>query len=75
MRVLDSGSGENVVKWCLLCYCVGRELPVEVQHAQETAEQTGGLGRLAVLKVGCSFFQRFGTLSRHFVTKEGDLGA
>jgi hypothetical protein len=37
-------------------------------------ELTGGLGRLAVLKVGYSFFQRLGGLGGQLVTEEGDLG-
>jgi hypothetical protein len=48
--------------------------PVKVQHAQETAGLTGGLRRVAVLKMGYSFFQRSGTLGGHLVTEEGDLG-
>lgn len=52
MRALDTGSRENVVKWCLVCRCMGQKSPVEVQHAQETAELTGGLGRVTVLKMG-----------------------
>jgi hypothetical protein len=52
---------------------VGQESPVIVQHAQETAELTGGFGRLAFLKVGHSFFQRFGALGGHLITEEGDL--
>lgn len=36
-------------------------------------ELTGGLRRLAVLKMGYSFFQRLGTLGRHLVTEESDL--
>jgi hypothetical protein len=46
---LDSGSGEGVVKWCLVSCRMGQESPVVVQHAQEMAELTGGLGRMAVL--------------------------
>jgi hypothetical protein len=74
VRVLDSGSGKYVVKWGLVCGPVEKKSPVEVQQAQETAELTGGLGSLAVLEMGYSFFQRLGTLGGHLVTKEGDLG-
>jgi hypothetical protein len=52
---------------------VGQISPVEVQHAQETAELTGGLGRMAVLEMGYSFFLRFGIFDGHLVTEEGDL--
>jgi hypothetical protein len=55
-----------------VCCHIGQISPVEVQHAQETAELTGCLGRLAVLKMGYSF-QRLRALDRHVVTKEGDL--
>jgi hypothetical protein len=54
---LDSGAEENVVKWCLVCHCMGQKSPVVVQHAQETAELRGGLGSLAALlmaDLGCS---------------------
>jgi hypothetical protein len=53
---------------------VGQKSRIEIQHAQETPELTGGFGRVAVLKMGYSFFQRLGTLSGHLVTEEGDLG-
>jgi hypothetical protein len=53
---------------------VGHISSVEVQHAQKTVELIGGLGRLAVLKMGYSFFRRLGTLGGHLVTEEGDLG-
>jgi hypothetical protein len=56
VRVLDSGYRENIVKWCLVGHHVGQKLPVEVQHAQKQVELTGGLGRLAVLEMGYSFF-------------------
>jgi hypothetical protein len=46
---VDSGAGENVVKWCLVRRRVVQKSPVDVQHAQETAELTGCLGSLAVL--------------------------
>jgi hypothetical protein len=46
---LDSGAGENVVKWCLVCRRVGQKSPAVVQHAQEMVELTGGLGSLQVL--------------------------
>jgi hypothetical protein len=74
VRALDSGSGENVVKWWLVCRRVGQKSPIEVKHAQETAELTGGLGRETVLEVGYSFFQRLGTLGGQLATEEGDLG-
>jgi hypothetical protein len=41
---VDSEAGENVGKWCLVCRRVGQKSPVLVQHAQETAGLTGGLG-------------------------------
>jgi hypothetical protein len=47
--------------------------PVVVQHAQETAELTGGFRRLAFLKVGHSFFQRLEALGGHLMTEEGDF--
>jgi hypothetical protein len=62
------------MKWCLGGCGVGQKSPVEVQHAQKTAELTGGLERVAVLKMGHSSFQRSGTLGGHLVTEEGDLG-
>jgi hypothetical protein len=71
---LDFGSGEDIEKWCLMCYRVRQESPEIVQHAQETAELTCGFGRLAFLKVGHSFFQRLGALSRHLIIKENDFG-
>jgi hypothetical protein len=74
MGALESKAGENVMKWCPGCCCMGQELPVEVQHAQKSAELTGGFGRVAILKMGYSFFQGLGTLSGHLVTKEGGLG-
>jgi hypothetical protein len=55
MGALDSGVEENV-KWCLGGRRVGQKSPVELQHAQKTAELTGGLGRVAVLETGHSFF-------------------
>jgi hypothetical protein len=74
MGALDSGAGENVVQWCLGGRRVGQKSPIEVQHAQKSAELTGGLGRVAVLEVRYSFFQRLGTFDGHLVTEEGDLG-
>jgi hypothetical protein len=73
VRALDSEAGENIVMQCLVCRCGGQKQPVEVQHTQEGAELTTGLGRLAVLKMGYSSCQRLETLSRHLVTEEGDL--
>jgi hypothetical protein len=52
---------------------VGQNSSVVVQHDQETAELTGGFGRVAVLYTGYSFFQRLGTLGGGFKT-EGDIG-
>jgi hypothetical protein len=74
VRALDSGAGEEIVKRRLVCRRLGQKSPVEVQYAQETAGLTGGLGSLAVLKIGYSFFQRLGTLGGHLVTKEQDPG-
>jgi hypothetical protein len=37
-------------------------------------ELTGVLWRVAVLEMGHLFFQRLGTLGRHLVTEESDLG-
>jgi hypothetical protein len=37
-------------------------------------ELTVGLGRVAVLKMVYSFFQRSGTRGGHLVTEEGDFG-
>jgi hypothetical protein len=62
------------VKWCLVCCSVGQESPVVVQHARVTAELTGGFGRLALLKVSHSSFQRFRALDGHLITEEGDIG-
>jgi hypothetical protein len=65
MRALDSGSGENVMEWCVGSSGVGKKSHVEVQHAQETVELTG-----TVLMMSYSFFQRVGTLGRYLITKE-----
>jgi hypothetical protein len=46
---------------------------MEVHHVQKSTELTGGLGRLAVLEMGHSFFQRLETLGGHLVTVEGVL--
>jgi hypothetical protein len=46
---LEFEAGENVMKWCLGCCCMGQELPVEVQNAQKFAELTGGFGRVTFL--------------------------
>jgi hypothetical protein len=54
---------------------MGQKSPIEVQCAQKTTELTGGLGRVAVLKMGYSFFQRLGILGGHLVTKEVTSGA
>jgi hypothetical protein len=53
---------------------VRQKSPIEIQHAQKSTELTGGLGRMAVLEVVNSLFQRLGTLGGHLVTEEGDLG-
>jgi hypothetical protein len=53
---------------------VGQESPVEVYHAQKPTELAGSLWRVAVLEIGHSLVQRLGTLGRHLVTEEGDLG-
>jgi hypothetical protein len=71
---LESGAGENVMKWCLGCRRMGQESRVEVQHAQKMAELTGGIGRVAILKMNYSFFQGSGTLCGHIVTEEDDFG-
>jgi hypothetical protein len=62
------------MKWSLGGRRVGQKSPVEVQHAQKPSELTGGLGRLARLKIGYSFFQRLGTLGGHLITEESGLG-
>jgi hypothetical protein len=61
------------MKWCSGGHRVWQNSPVEVQHTQKLAKLTGGLGMLAVLKMGYSFFQRSGTLGGH-LTEKGDLG-
>jgi hypothetical protein len=71
---LDSWVGQNVVQWCLGGSYVGQISPVEVHHAQKPTELAGSLWRLAVLEMGHSFIQRLGTLGRHLVTEESDLG-
>jgi hypothetical protein len=63
------------MKWCLGGCCVWQKSPVEVHHAQKTAELTGGLGRVAVLEIGYSIFQKLGTFGRHLVTDEVTSGA
>jgi hypothetical protein len=52
----------------------GQKSPIEVKHAKKSTELTGGLGRVAVLEAGHSFFQKLGTLGGHLITEEGDLG-
>jgi hypothetical protein len=54
---------------------VGQKSPAEVEHSQESTELTGGLGRVAVLEMGHSLFQRVGTLGGHLVTEEMSWGA
>jgi hypothetical protein len=53
---------------------MGQESPVEVHHAQKPTELACSLWRVAVPEIGHSFIQRLGTLGRHLVTEEGDLG-
>jgi hypothetical protein len=53
---------------------VRQKSPVEIQHAQEAAELTGGLRRGAVLNMGHSVFKLSGTLGGHLVDEEGYLG-
>jgi hypothetical protein len=53
---------------------MGQKSPIEIHHAQKSTELAGSLWRMAVLEIGHSFVQRLGTLSRHFVPEEGDLG-
>jgi hypothetical protein len=53
---------------------VGQESPVEVHHAQKPPELACSLLRVAVLEIGHSFVQRLGTLGRHLIAEEGDLG-
>jgi hypothetical protein len=62
----------ELVQWCLGGCHVGQKSPI-VQHAQESTELTGRLGWVAVLEMGHSFFQRFGTLGGHLISNEGDL--
>jgi hypothetical protein len=59
VAAFESGAEENVMKWCLGDPRVVHKSPVGVQHAQKTAELTGGLGRVAVLKMGYPFVQRW----------------
>jgi hypothetical protein len=73
VEALDSGAVENV-QWCLGGRRVGQLSPTDVQHVRKSTELTGGVGRGAVLVMGHSFFQRYGTLSGHLITEEGDLG-
>jgi hypothetical protein len=72
MGALDSGAGENVVQWCLGCHRVGQKSSIEGQYIQKSTELTGRLGKVAVLKMGHSFFQRLGTLRGHLVTEKGE---
>jgi hypothetical protein len=48
---------------------MGEKSPVKVQHAQKSTELTGGLGRVAVLVMSHSFFQRLRTLGGHLATE------
>jgi hypothetical protein len=72
ITTFDSGAGQ-VMKWCFGSSGVGQKSPVEVEHAHEAEELTGGLGRRADMKMGYSFFQRLETLGGHLITKEGGL--
>jgi hypothetical protein len=56
MRTLYSGTGKNVMEWCLGVRGVEQKSSVKIQHAQEAAELSGGLGKGAILKMG-HFFQ------------------
>lgn len=61
---LDSGAGKNIVQWYLGGHRIGQKSNVEIQHDWKTAELTGGLGRVAILKIDYPFyhfFQRSGT--------------
>jgi hypothetical protein len=71
---LDSGAGRKVVQWCLGGRLLGQKSYINVQHAQKSAELTGGLGMLAVLELCHLFFQRLGTFNGYLVTEEGDFG-
>jgi hypothetical protein len=51
---------------------VGQKSPIEIQHAQEETELTGGLRKGAFLKMSRSLLQWSGTLRGHLVTEEGD---
>jgi hypothetical protein len=53
---------------------VGQESPVEVNHSHKPTELANSLWRVAVLEIGQSFVQTLGTLGRHLVTEESDLG-
>jgi hypothetical protein len=52
---LDSGAGDNIVKWCVGGRRVGQESRVEIPHAQSTEELIGGLGSVGVLMIHYSF--------------------
>jgi hypothetical protein len=49
-------------------------IALEVQHAQKSTELTGDVGRVRILEMGHSFFQRSGALGKHLLTEDGDLG-
>jgi hypothetical protein len=53
---------------------MGQESHVEIHYAQKSTELAGSLWRVAAVEIGHSFFHRLGTLGRHLVTEEGDLG-
>jgi hypothetical protein len=74
VRAINSGAGENVIKWSLDGRLVGQKSPVEIQHAQKSAELTGVFGREAVPEMSYSYFQTSGTLGGYLVTEEDDLG-
>jgi hypothetical protein len=62
------------MQWCLGGSSVRQKSPVEVQHAQESTDLTGGLWRVAVLEMGHSLFQRLRSFGGHLVTEEDNLG-
>jgi hypothetical protein len=74
LGALDFGSGEDIVKWCLVSCRVGQKSPIVVQCAQEKAELTGGCGILALHEVGHSLVQGLGAHGGHLKSEEGDLG-
>jgi hypothetical protein len=57
MGTLDPGSGESGIERCLDSSSVGQKSPVEIQHAQEAPELTGGLRRRTAMQICHSFLQ------------------